>query len=200
MDEEQKKYQGNLIISIVALTLAILCVGGLYIRDLLRNEPSEPPGNSRSTISKGVNVSTKGIPSKPAQTKITKKEKVTLKTDSVDHSVAEIRSAELNKKSIISKPALKSNTNVFGKGNGKITLFKSCSDCGDIEVYIDGNFAGKLTASFGSQKLPDCNTAGTLSKVVIAGRHHLSGRDTAGFSWDKMVSVVEGKCLLQAVN
>jgi hypothetical protein len=90
--------------------------------------------------------------------------------------------------------------NPYGTGNGKITIFKTCNYCPELEISIDGNFIGKLSQTFSNSNSPSCDANGTVSKILSAGRHHLSGQDNLGTSWDMMVSVPEGKCVLQEIK
>ncbi len=90
--------------------------------------------------------------------------------------------------------------NPYGNGNGKITIFKTCNDCQDVKISIDGNYIGVLSQTFNSTSVPSCDADGTISKVLSSGRHHLSGQDSNRTSWDILISVPEGKCLLQEIK
>jgi len=89
--------------------------------------------------------------------------------------------------------------NPFGAGNGKLTIFKTCNSCSDVKISIDGNYAGTLTQNFNSGTAK-CDENGTISRVLSTGRHHVSGEDSNGTTWDIMVSVQAGKCVMQEIG
>ena len=76
--------------------------------------------------------------------------------------------------------------NPYGPGNGKMTIFKTC-DNPEISISIDGNYIGKLSQTFNASSTPQCDAYGTISKILASGRHHISGEDSIGTSWDMMV-------------
>ena len=107
----------------------------------------------------------------------------------------------INNETIVETNSMQTTkVNPYGTGNGKITIFKTCNYCPELEISIDGNFIGKLSQTFSNSNSPSCDANGTVSKILSAGRHHLSGQDNLGTSWDMMVSVPEGKCVLQEIK
>ena len=86
----------------------------------------------------------------------------------------------------------------YGKGYGKITLYKTCN-CYNLQFWIDGEFAGQTKSIFSSYD-PSCGQEGTVSKIVLAGKHRIQGEDKENHSWDFYVTVTEDKCLVKKVN
>jgi hypothetical protein len=86
----------------------------------------------------------------------------------------------------------------FGKGNGKLTLFKTCN-CYNLKFWIDGEYVGSTGSIFNSGD-PSCSANGTVSKVVLAGKHHIEGKDEENHSWDFYVTVFEDQCLVKGVK
>jgi len=85
----------------------------------------------------------------------------------------------------------------YGKGNGQITLFKTCN-CYNLNFWIDGELAGQTRNVFRSD--PACGDPGAVSKVVQSGKHHITARDEENHSWDFYVTVIEDECLVKGVN
>lgn len=83
----------------------------------------------------------------------------------------------------------------YGKGNGKITLFKACN-CYHLKIWIDGEYAGQTKIIFSSSK-PVCGQSGTVSKVVLSGKHHITAKDEEGHTWDFYLTVNEDQCLVK---
>ncbi len=86
----------------------------------------------------------------------------------------------------------------FGKGNGKISLYKTCN-CYNLKFWVDGEYIGKINLKYNSG-IPSCGEDGTVSKIVIAGKHHIIGKDEENHSWDFYVTVIEDECLIQGVK
>lgn len=87
----------------------------------------------------------------------------------------------------------------FGKGNGKITLFKTCN-CYALKFWIDGEYAGSTSNIFSDGNNPECGNAYAVSKIVLSGKHRVQGEDNEGHSWDFYVTVYEDQCLVQGVR
>ncbi len=86
----------------------------------------------------------------------------------------------------------------YGKGNGKLTLYKTCN-CYNLKFWIDGEYAGQTKSIFSSYD-PSCGQEGTVSKIVLAGKHRIQGEDQENHSWDFYVTVTEDQCLVKGVK
>ena len=84
------------------------------------------------------------------------------------------------------------NENPYGEGNGKITLYKTCNYCPDLKVSVDGEYIGTLTQTLNNSA--ECDDYGTISKILSAGNHIVTGIDSYGFIYNYSVTVYEGKC------
>lgn len=86
----------------------------------------------------------------------------------------------------------------YGKGNGKITLFKTCN-CLNLKFWIDGEYAGQTKTIFSSNG-PECGELGAVSKRVLSGKHHITAQDEENHSWDFYVTIIEDECLVRGVK
>ena len=80
----------------------------------------------------------------------------------------------------------------YGKGNGKLVVYTTCVDGGNTSVWIDGEYIGLLDKY--QKDIVDCNTSGTISKIVLSGKHHVTGKDQSNKTWDGYVMVSEDQC------
>lgn len=87
--------------------------------------------------------------------------------------------------------------NPFGTGNGKITFYKTCNYCPDLEVSIDGNYVGTISQTLSESSTPSCDDYGTISKVLSSGSHQLTAKDSYGSTWGFQVYATEGECTPQ---
>jgi len=86
----------------------------------------------------------------------------------------------------------------FGKGNGKIFIYTTCSKNGTTKVWIDGEYAGSFNVYHKSYV--DCNSTGGVSKIVLSGKHHIQTKDDANAATDFYVTIHEDACLPQAIS
>ena len=86
----------------------------------------------------------------------------------------------------------------YGKGYGKLTLFKNCN-CYNLKFWIDGEFAGTTSIIF-SLNYPVCGENGTVSKIVLAVKHYIQGKDQENHSWNFYITSKEDECLVHGVN
>ena len=80
----------------------------------------------------------------------------------------------------------------YGKGYGKLTIYSACSKCTKIQVTVDNEFWGNILTFFSGP--PTCAQVGTLSRNLVAGKHHIQGIDQDLGTWDYYTTVVEDKC------
>jgi hypothetical protein len=83
---------------------------------------------------------------------------------------------------------------IYGQGNGNISIYKICRNCGSLKVLIDGVVVGELIESFTESNTPDCSAYGTFSKIETVGHHTVSVSDDYGYTDSKDVYVTEGTC------
>ncbi|MDR1406997.1 MAG: SH3 domain-containing protein [Tannerella sp.] len=81
---------------------------------------------------------------------------------------------------------------------GRVTIWTDCEDDGHIDVYIDGEYAGKLTSSF-YRSTPMCSEDGTLVRELSAGRHDLSAFGATRI-WSGEVTVAPEQCILKQLT
>jgi len=86
----------------------------------------------------------------------------------------------------------------YGYGNGRITFWTNCSIDGDIKVYLEGAYIGKLTQYF-TDNTPGCGDSGTLSVDKPAGTYKLEAKGNKYF-WSGIITITEDRCLIQGLE
>lgn len=81
--------------------------------------------------------------------------------------------------------------NPYGSGNGKLTFYKTCNYCPDLEIYVDRDYVGTLNQTLNSAS---CDDFGTISKVLSTGNHTITGKDSYGTTYNGTAYVYEGEC------
>lgn len=93
------------------------------------------------------------------------------------------------------RPSLSQDINPYGKGYGKITIYTTCKDCGNTDVWIDGKKVGILDFYFTNGAF--CGEDGTVSQRLKVGKHKIFMRDTDSTEWEQEVYIQEGICTVQ---
>ncbi len=93
------------------------------------------------------------------------------------------------------------NPNPYGTGNGQITIYHNCSNCGNVQVSVDGYYSGTLSQYF-SNGSPSCGSqnGGTVVKNLFAGSHTITAKDEYGNTWSGYVYVDESSCKTYALQ
>jgi hypothetical protein len=159
-------------------------VDGNYIGTITKTltEPSKPSCDAYGTISKVVSTGTHQISAKDSY-------------GTAWNYQATAYEGECTPQ-ILSNPN-DVKPNAFGIGNGKITFYKTCSYCPDLEVSIDGSYVGTISKTISDATTTSCDDYGTISKVLSSGSHQLTAKDSYGSTWNFPVSVIEGECTTQ---
>ena len=89
-------------------------------------------------------------------------------------------------------------TSPYGYGNGRITVWTNCGTDGDIKVYLDGVYIGKLTQYF-ADRTPDCGDSGTLSVNKPAGTYKLEAKGNE-YGWSGIIIITKDKYLIQGLE
>lgn len=93
---------------------------------------------------------------------------------------------------------LNSSTSPYGFGNGRITIWTNCDTDGDIKVYLDGSYIGKLTLCFLGEP-PNCGDIGTLSVNKPAGTYKIEAKGNKNI-WSGTITITEDRCLRQGLQ
>ncbi|MDR1602577.1 MAG: SH3 domain-containing protein [Tannerella sp.] len=84
------------------------------------------------------------------------------------------------------------------ESKGSVSIWTNCEDDGYIDVYIDGDYAGKLTTSFYSMA-PVCGEEGTVVRELTAGKHDISAFGSTRM-WNMEADVLPGRCTLKLLS
>lgn len=76
--------------------------------------------------------------------------------------------------------------------DGRIAFWSNIGNEGNIEIWIDGLYAGALTHYFTNR--PACGASGTLTLNIGAGDHYYSARSAYGTSWNGTFAIVANQC------
>lgn len=93
---------------------------------------------------------------------------------------------------------LSSSSSPYGYGNGRITIWTNCGTDGEIKVYLDGSYIGKLTQYF-TNGTPDCGESGTLSVDKPAGTYKIEARGNQNV-WSGTITITKDRCLIQGLE
>lgn len=86
----------------------------------------------------------------------------------------------------------------YGKGYGKLSFYKTCN-CVNLKVWIDGEYVGQTNTRF-KHGDASCGETGTVSKIVLTGRHRIQVQDDENHNWDYYVTVTEDGCSMQSLG
>jgi len=93
---------------------------------------------------------------------------------------------------------IKKTSYPYGYGNGNITIWTDCGNDGEIKIYLDGVYIGKLTQYF-REGTPDCGASGTLSVNTPAGTYLIEGRGNE-YVWSGTITITKDRCLIQGLQ
>lgn len=93
---------------------------------------------------------------------------------------------------------LSSTSAPYGYGNGRVTIWTNCGTDGEIKVYLDGTYIGKLSQYFTDGR-PDCGESGTLSVNKPAGTYKIEAKGTENV-WSGTITITKDKCLIQGLQ
>jgi len=75
-------------------------------------------------------------------------------------------------------------------GSGNIIIYTDCDNYGNIDVYVDGNYAGTLEKYFYQWSKPsDFGDEGTISIEIDGGYHTVDAINSSGTYWSTKVAV-----------
>lgn len=86
----------------------------------------------------------------------------------------------------------------YGYGNGRITIWTNCGTDGEIKVYLDGTYIGKLSQYF-TDGSPDCGESGTLTVNKPAGTYKIEAKGTEKV-WSGTITITKDKCSIQGLQ
>lgn len=107
-------------------------------------------------------------------------------------------SATSNYSSNMSYSNLSATSSPYGYGNGRITIWTNCGTDGEIKVYLDGSYIGKLTQFF-TDGTPDCGDSGTLSVNKPAGTYKIEAKGSENV-WSGTITIGKDRCLIQGLE
>lgn len=94
--------------------------------------------------------------------------------------------------------SLNSTTAPYGYGNGRITIWTNCGTDGEIKIYLDGKYIGKLSQYF-TDGTPDCGESGTLSVNKPVGTYKIEAKGNQNV-WSGTITITKDRCLIQGLE
>jgi len=78
-------------------------------------------------------------------------------------------------------------------GDYKVGFWTDFGKCGNVKVYVNGQFAGSLNKYF-INELPTCDQSGTLSLNFPPGTYNIRAVDEMGYHWNNNITLGSDKC------
>jgi hypothetical protein len=95
-------------------------------------------------------------------------------------------------------PDAKEPPHPYGREQGRLTVYAACP-CPNLRVWVDGRFVGTATLSL-TPNTVRCGSPGTVSVVLLAGKHHVVASAMANKRWEFDVSVTEDICTIHGLT
>lgn len=111
-------------------------------------------------------------------------------------SQADLATARASKNVI---PDAKEPPHPYGWGQGRLTLYAACASCPNLTVWVDGRLVGSATPSL-APKTVLCGSPGTVSVVLLAGKHHVVASTMTNKRWEFDASVTEDVCSIRRLT
>ncbi len=95
-----------------------------------------------------------------------------------------------------SKPASYGSSS---SGSGQISFWTDQAISSSIQIYVDGEYVGKLDSYFDSGT-PRCGQSGTVTVSRTAGSHTFLAKDGGGNTWKGAVSFPSSGCTTMSLS
>jgi len=83
---------------------------------------------------------------------------------------------------------------------GTVTFYTSYGKSGDLNIYIEGYYVGKLTQFFNDKTYtPPCGQDGTLTIRLDAGTYNYTASDSK-YNWKGQITITKNGCLRQGLT
>ena len=96
-------------------------------------------------------------------------------------------------------PDAKEPPHPYGMEQGRLTFYAACSSCPNLRVWVDGRFVGSATPSL-APKTVRCGSPGTVSVVLLAGKHHVVASTMTNRRWEFDAAVTEDVCTVHTLT
>lgn len=90
------------------------------------------------------------------------------------------------------------NSPPYGYDNGILTIWTDCGDDGEIKIYLDDIYIGKLTQYFTNVE-PHCGQYGTVSVFKPAGTYRIEAKGTSR-AWSGTITIKQNQCSSQKLS
>lgn len=88
----------------------------------------------------------------------------------------------------------------FDSRFGYVCFFSTWGNGGDLKLYVDNVFEGKLTSYFKSGTYPECGQEGGITVIREPGVYKYEVKDEAGNKWKGKIEFKAGICLKQGLS
>jgi hypothetical protein len=78
---------------------------------------------------------------------------------------------------------------------GSVSFWTDIVLYGEIQIWVDGEYAGALDSYFGSGT-PECAQDGTVASRLSLGLHSYRAKNPSGSTWSGTFTIEQGQCLL----
>lgn len=84
--------------------------------------------------------------------------------------------------------------------DGKIAFYTDNMQCGPIDITLNNESTGQLTAAFSGSSAPDCGGPNTLTIDVNIGAHNYHAEDTCNSIWEGTIIINKGDCKVKLLS
>lgn len=83
----------------------------------------------------------------------------------------------------------------YGKGNGRLLIYSTCSNTDTLKIWIDGEYCGIISGYYKSEiSCDNQDMSGALLREVLSGKHHIQTQNVSGATLNYYIIVHEDQC------
>jgi len=86
------------------------------------------------------------------------------------------------------------------KKDGQITFYTNSTDCGSIDIQLNGVDIGPLSSVYSGSSEPACGADNTLTVEVDIGAHDYHAEDDCDHIWEGTIIINKGDCKVKLLN
>jgi len=87
-----------------------------------------------------------------------------------------------------------------GQKDGQITFYTTSSDCGSIDIQLNGVDVGPLSSVYSGSSAPSCGADNTITVAVDIGAHDYHAEDDCDNIWEGTIIINKGDCKVKLLS
>ena len=92
------------------------------------------------------------------------------------------------------------NSSPTTEKDGKITFYTNTDNCGSIEIQLNDENIGTLSAVYSETSTPTCESNNTLTVDVNIGAHDYHAEDNCNNIWEGTIIINKGDCKIKLLG